>query len=1846
MTLVVKDRVKETTTTTGTDTIDLAGAVTGFKTFVAAIGSSNTTFYAIEDANGSAWEVGIGTVTDNAGSPDTLARTTLLASSTGSKIELTSGTHTVFGTYPAGKAVHLDASGNLSHTVDISTDTNLVAGDGITLTGDTLSATSTTYSAGDGLDLSGTTFSTDLKANGGLVIESTEIAVDLAASSITGTLAITDGGTGATTLDNLIDSDHIVDGAIDTVHIGDLQVTTAKIADDAITGAKIADDAVTLGTHTTGAYVASLVAGSLINLTNNTGLETATPTIAVNLAGAATATPVDGDYVLFLDGGIGSCNDASYTTQATCEAAGTCSDGAYTTESTCEAAEETWTAKVWTAADGTPAKGSLADIATLFAGDGLIASQSVLAVKVDDSTIETNSDTLRVKDDGITLAKMAGIATGSIIHGVGGDPAYLAIGAADTALTTDGTNASWTKISNDMLTNDSVSYGGVEVDLGASDATPAFNLADATGLPIIAGTTGTLSVARGGTGVTSLDDITSASNLLAVTAGADTIIGGDVTLTINEGNFNLDNIGGVLGLTDQVTGILPVANGGTGASTLDNLITLGTHTTGNYVATLTGGTGITSTGANDGETIAHSISTDASQTHVTGLGTIGTGVWEATKIEVEFGGTNATSFANKAVVITQASGDDTLAAAAMTSSGGLLIGGSSGPAVATLTEGDNITITNADGAITIASEPAATETIQDIVGAMLTAGTTTLVDITYQDAANAVDVVVNNDLNDYDNTISQFVKRSDTEVMQDMAGPLIATGGTKTGLTVSYDDENGTVDMVVADTTFSGDSGSVALTPGTEAFTIAGGTNTVTVLTTSSPSTLTISTKDTTYTVGTCTATCATCHESKAQCEDGGGTWTNAGISAGASSCTATCATCAESKEQCEDGGGTWTFDSMSVDVKANSGVVLSGGQVALDMGASAVTGALGLTNGGTGVAFHIAAPVQTVGTCTATCATCPDSKAQCEDGGGTWTGAGLTAGASSCTASCATCHQSKEQCEDGGGTWSRGSFAVDVKANSGVVLSSGQVALNLGASSITGTLGASSGGTGATSLTNFIDTGKIADDAVTTGKIADNQVTTGKIADNQVTTGKMAGIARGGCIVGDENGDPSVLAPGSEGQILIIDGDGDAGWGDNTGGSDHHDHYTASTGMVLGGSAFSTHASQTHVTGLGTITTGVWNATKITGAYIADDAIDSQHYVDGSIDTAHIGDLQVTTAKIAADAIDGTKLADNAVDSEHYTDASIDTAHIAADQITSALIADDQIDSEHYVDGSIDTAHIGDLQVTTGKIAADAIDGTKLADNAVDSEHYTDGSIDTAHIAADQIVGSLIADDAVDSEHIAAGAIDTAHIGDLQVTTAKVAADAITGAKIADNAIDSEHYTDLSIDTAHIGNLQVTTGKIAADAIDGTKLADNAVDSEHYTDGSIDTAHIGADQITSALIADDQIDSEHIVDGAVDLAHMSAESVDSDQYVDASIDLAHMSAESVDSDQYVDGSIDLIHLSADSVDGTKIVDDAIDSEHYTDGSIDLAHMSDESVDSDQYVDLSIDTAHIGNLQVTTAKIAADAIDGTKLADDAVDSEHYTDESIDTAHIADDQVTLAKMAGITRGSIIIGNASGDPAALALGSDNYVLTSDGTDIAWEAAAGGGGTPTAITVADESSDTTCFPLFVTAATGDLGPKSGSNLTFNSNTGILTTTGLVIADGGNIGSASDTDAITIAAEGDVTFSKATKPAAPAAASGTSGIVVLDCNTTNHFTITTSGNITGWNFTNASPGQRIIVRVTNGASHTVAFSATGDGDVIHFPGGTEPTLTTSSGIDLYGFLCIAADTLDGFIIGQDIKA
>ena len=104
---------------------------------------------------------------------------------------------TGYQSYTSGQLLIGKTDGSLAKaTLTAGSNVSITNGDGAI----TIASTDTTYTAGDGLDLTSTSFSLDLKANGGLVIESTELALDLGASSITGTLGVGDGGTGLTTV--------------------------------------------------------------------------------------------------------------------------------------------------------------------------------------------------------------------------------------------------------------------------------------------------------------------------------------------------------------------------------------------------------------------------------------------------------------------------------------------------------------------------------------------------------------------------------------------------------------------------------------------------------------------------------------------------------------------------------------------------------------------------------------------------------------------------------------------------------------------------------------------------------------------------------------------------------------------------------------------------------------------------------------------------------------------------------------------------------------------------------------------------------------------------------------------------------------------------------------------------------------------------------------------------------------------------------------------------------------------------------------------------------------------------------------------------------------------------------------------------------------------------------------------------------------------------------------------------------------------------------------------------------------------------------------------------------------
>ena len=211
MAFVVNDRVKETSTSTGTGTINLAGAETGFETFVAGIGNSNATYYCIQAQGGSAFEIGVGTVTD--ASPDTLSRTAIISSSNGdAAVDFGAGTKDVFCTLPASKAViedsstNADIAGNL--TIGGTVDGVDIAARDAVLTSTTTTATNANTTANAALPKAGGTMTGNIVMSGSETVDGVDISARdavLTSTTTTANAALPKAGgtmTGAITFDS------------------------------------------------------------------------------------------------------------------------------------------------------------------------------------------------------------------------------------------------------------------------------------------------------------------------------------------------------------------------------------------------------------------------------------------------------------------------------------------------------------------------------------------------------------------------------------------------------------------------------------------------------------------------------------------------------------------------------------------------------------------------------------------------------------------------------------------------------------------------------------------------------------------------------------------------------------------------------------------------------------------------------------------------------------------------------------------------------------------------------------------------------------------------------------------------------------------------------------------------------------------------------------------------------------------------------------------------------------------------------------------------------------------------------------------------------------------------------------------------------------------------------------------------------------------------------------------------------------------------------------------------------------------------------------------------------------
>ena len=267
MSFVVADRVQETTTTTGTGTVVLAGAVIGFQSF-AVIGNGNQTYYTIADQSGSNWEVGIGTYSSGNLS---LSRDVILASSNANAaVSFTSGPKSVFVTYPAEKAIYSDPS-------NVTTITNF-ASSNVLITGGTINNVSLGNVTYAGLGTMSTQNANAVTITGGTI----------AGTGITsGNVTITGGTINSTTQkDGVYNNVTVNQGTINGVTFSNVTygglgtMATQNATSVAITGGTINSVAFTGGT------LNNMTIGAT---TANTGAFTTITTTALTAAGNATS---------------------------------------------------------------------------------------------------------------------------------------------------------------------------------------------------------------------------------------------------------------------------------------------------------------------------------------------------------------------------------------------------------------------------------------------------------------------------------------------------------------------------------------------------------------------------------------------------------------------------------------------------------------------------------------------------------------------------------------------------------------------------------------------------------------------------------------------------------------------------------------------------------------------------------------------------------------------------------------------------------------------------------------------------------------------------------------------------------------------------------------------------------------------------------------------------------------------------------------------------------------------------------------------------------------------------------------------------------------------------------------------------------------------------------------------------------------------------------------------------------------------------------------------------------------------------------------------------------------------
>ena len=682
-----------------------------------------------------------------------------------------------------------------------------------------------------------------------------------------------------------------------------------------------------------------------------------------------------------------------------------------------------------------------------------------------------------------------------------------------------------------------------------------------------------------------------------------------------------------------------------------------------------------------------------------------------------------------------------------------------------------------------------------------------------------------------------------------------------------------------------------------------------------------------------------------------------------------------------------------------------------------------------------------------------------------------------------------------------------------------------------------------------------------------------------------------------------------------------------------------------------------------GTVATGMIAADAVNGTKIADDSINSEHYVDGSIDTAHIADAQITTAKLGTDSVTTAKITNANVTTAKIADANVTTAKIAADAITGAKIADDQIDSEHYVDGSIDHAHLSNDCIDGDNIQDDVVNSEHIAAGALDNEHYAAGSITSDKLSGAAVVTnseqsaasvndtSFFTTSASDARYFNISSGDTIKDGDtFPDNDTTIATTAAINDRIIDLVDDVGGFVPIANETSFpTANPDVNNGA-------GTLVSIKALASNLTSNGSgVATIANGAGSgntvtinglansttyaATFGMIVETtstlhtytfhrqvpKATEVTTVAGSITNVNNVGNSISNVNTVAGNLTNINTVAGNNTNVTNVGGSISNVNTVATNISSVNNFNDLYQiasSAPSTDGG------SNSLAAGDLYFNTSANELKVyngsawqggvtatGNLvaksgDTLTGNLVLDNAKEVRLSETDANGSHYLGFKAPDSVTANVTLTLPDGAGSNgqylktngSGTLSWGTISSTPEGTAVlstgesGGTKFLREDGDNSCSWQTIP----VPTTITVADESTDTSCNVLFTTAATGDLAPKTGTNLTFNSNTGILTATGFAGDITGNV------TGNTSGSSGSCTGNAATATTA-AACSGNSATATTATNASGltgspNITVGTigCGTITGTSTISDSKGDvRKIIQNTQSTYSLVAADA-----------------------------------------------